>query len=104
MFYSRLRWKIHDLEDEVRRLINRNDTLTMRWSKENERANFLTGKITALKHELEITQMAKDELSCDLVMTEEQLTSANEEIKRLLEENEELRKKGGCPCDKRRKH
>ena len=115
MFYSRLRWKIKDLKDEATKLklevLERGRLLGL-WQQRCHVAEgdvrYLEKKISALQNEFDNARMTNDKLSCDLIMTEEQLTSANEEIKRLLEENdylrELLRKKGGCPCDKRRKH
>lgn len=132
MFYNRLRWKIHDLEEERSNLILKTDTLTMSCRVSEEEIKVLRNNIKYLQEELD---MAK----CDLEMEEVQKASAEEEIERLIgennrlkhdlemmqgrwneiidrkahikslqneieelkSENKELRKKCGCPCNKR---
>lgn len=125
MFYNRLRWKIHDLEDEVSNLIDRNDTLTMRCKISDEEIKVLRNKIKVLQEDLEVAKF-------DLEMEEKQHASAEKEVERLhgennrlkydlnmmqgwrsdtielkdqiaalKKENKELRNKCGCPCKNR---
>ena len=125
MFYSKLRWKIKDLKDELeqekghsmawREAYNKvmyNDANHMRERDEHLTAlNEFSEKLAKAEKEINYLTENLEMAQCNLVMTEEQLTSANEEIKRLQAENlallgeyEKLRVRRGCPCDKRRKH
>lgn len=101
MFYSRLRWKIHDLEQENKTLIDRNDSLSGQCKKFADDAYYAKEKARFLEDENEV-------LKHDLAIVEEQLTVANDEIRRLQKESDHLwkrlKKKGCCPCDQRRKH
>ena len=129
MFYSKLRWKIKDLEAELKEVTAGrehwrnayNETFyDSRFSKaensglKRENASLKEEKVQLLSEmkrlmtEFESLRSERDELSCELVSAEDQHASAEKEIVRLMEENDRLRdllrKKGGCPCDKRRKH
>lgn len=115
MFYSKLRWKIKDLEEQLkeanegknhwRNAYNEKYYGYMTYEKE---VRVLREAVSKLAEEKKQLLSDVEVLNHDLDMAGQQFEAANEEIKRLQEENdrlqEQLRKKGGCPCDKRRKH
>ena len=124
MSYSKLRWRIKDLEDKLEKAEESakhwheayDDRKYETWgyqSKISEYEGMFTEfgeKVNALSEDNKHLHEENECLKHDLNMAEQQYESANNEILRLLREVNELKlklestKKGGCRFEQRREH
>ena len=104
MFYSRLRWKIKDLQDEINKLNCEALCREKDISGYIEKIRCLEDDLFAVKNKNEYLTREMNMMQgrrSDLLELRSQIDALLKENKELTDENKELRKKGDCPCNKR---